>query len=489
MSRNPQSSLRLSLACLLLPLCGSGHPYQQAPTREGNAQVIPGLLIAWAQQSMNVAFECDATHYRSRQEPSRRAFIINRSNDLAYFGYGTASGITGYTEDGTPLYGLEEARLASADGEWRRNQRSIAGDFRLGDVSNARVGVIDIRSTGFVPNSLCQTYSPQGCIEHLAKLLQCNSLEFRERQIEGDPVVEAYCEERQRRIAWRFDSEHSGRLMRVEDWHAERRIAAVEFEYGQESDLSNLPTKVLFLDGDDRVQALTELGYRNVNSSGIPDPISPAHIGFLPGSPVTVEGDGPSKRMVWAGDRLVSREEYDDLKRRGLIEDDPQIVAWLERAKARGPIDINAQRRTADIYGKPSTEPIVVPRPDAGWRHRITPLLKAPDQSDEWTRYVEDFIRTYKLDQDQAARCRQFLAEALDRRAQYLRSRRERLQGLAEREYKTSGDARLGQEELALLLRPVDRLFDDLKARLRPVPTRKQRADAGETRESGKADD
>ncbi len=476
----PNAPRAVALSIVMIVVAPGNPMRQEAATSSTTPGTVPPLLLLWAQQQMDVAFDCEITHLVAGEEPSRDRCIVNRSNEVARFGYGTASGITGVLEDGTPLYGLEGARLVSASGEWSRYQRSTTGDLTVRDVDKARIGLLDIRSIAFVPMSLCQTYSPAGCIEHLDRLLDCREIELRETNVDGAPCVEAHCPERGRRVVWHFHPEHPGRLTRVEDWHHGRRHSATEFVY-QRFDSVALPVKVRHMDCDDRVLGLTEISYRNVNSPEIPDPLTPGHIGFLVGSIVNVQGDGKARQMVWAGDRLVSREEYDDLKRQGLIEDDPQVVAWLERAKARGPIDINARRRTSDVYGKPSTEPIIVPRPDAAWRHRITPLLKAPDQSDEWTRYVENFIRTYKLDQDQAARCRQFLADALERRAQYLRSRRERLQSLAEREYKTAGDARLGQEELGLILRPVERLFDELKARLRPVPARKQRADAGET--------
>lgn len=466
-------------APLLLPLVTAAFAAAPAsPSEDGNGKPTrPPLLILWAQQRMDTAFECDLTHFSPDGEPSRDLCIVNRNNEVARLGFGTATGVTGHTEGGVPLYGLESARLVTPEGEWSRYQRSISGELNARDASHARVGLLDVRSIGFVPNSLCQTYSPQGCLENLDELLGCNGVEMSEKTLDDVPCVEARCPDGMKRLVWKFDARSPGVLKRVEDWRADRMVAAVEMEY-QRVGATTLPVKVVTFGQNEQVMGVTELAYRNVDSPAIPERLTPAHIGFLVGSPVHVRGDGASRRMLWAGDRLVTQDEYNDLKTRGLVEDDPQVVAWLARAKARGPIDPSKQTlNTVDVYGKPSTEPIIIPRPDAAWRHRITPLLKAPDEADEWSKYVETFIRKFKLDEDQATRCRHFLKEALERRGQYLRSRRGPLERLAVRECKTTGDARLALEELTVILRPVERMFEELKARLEKIPTRKQRAD------------
>ncbi|MBW7904435.1 MAG: hypothetical protein LC135_12120 [Phycisphaerae bacterium] len=436
---------------------------------------IPALLLLAAQRRTDVAFDCQVTHYREGEEPSRSRCIVNRNNEVASFGFGTISGVTGSLEDGTRLYGLEEARLASPQGEWSRYQRSITGDLIVRDVSKSRTAVSDVRSIGMLPNGMCQLFTPIGLLEELERFMDSGPVEFKEVSRDGRPIVEALFPERRRRIVWHFDANDAGLITRVEDWSGDTLTSAAQVDY-RVFNGSALPVKVAYLDGAERVRRVSEVEYRDVNSPDIPESLTPSHIGFLVGSVVSVRTGTSREDLVWAGDRLVTRAEFADLKQRGLIEDDPQLVAWLARARARGPVDVQAEGKgTAERFGKPATDPLIVPTPDASWRHRITPLLNAPDEADEWTRYVEQFISRYRLDDDQAARCRLFLQQARERRRQYLVSRRERLEALRQRTYRTAGDARLGREELSLLLRPLDDLFGELKARLERVPTRKQR--------------
>ena len=471
--------------CAVLTVLGA-FPAAAQETRDRPEQPrVPGLLLLAAQRRMDVAFDCQVTHYSEGEEPSRSRCIVNRNNEVASFGFGSISGVTGSLEDGTPLYGLEQARLASPQGEWSRYQRSIRGDLEVGDVSKSRRAVGDERSVGMLPNPMCQLYSPIGLVEELEHFMASGPVEFKEASRDGRPFVEAHFPEPRRRIVWHFDPNDAGLITRVEEWFDDKLWAAVQMDY-REFNGSVLPVKVAYLDGAERVRKMDEIEYRDVNSPDIPESLTPSHIGFLVGSVVSVRSGTSSEELVWAGDRLVTRAEYAALKQRGMIEDDAQLVAWFARARARGPTDPAAQGRTADLFGKPSTDPLIVPAPDASWRHRITPLLNAPDEADEWTRYVEQFITRYRLDDDQAARCRLFLQQASERRRQYLVSRRKRLESLRQRSYKTSGDARLGREELALLLRPLDDVFAELKARLERVPTRKQREAGGEAADTGK---
>jgi len=117
--------------------------------------------------------------------------------------------------------------------------------------------------------------------------------------------------------------------------------------------------------------------------------------------------------------------------------------------------------------------------PGAGARAPAAP-------EDEWSRYTEDFIRRYKLVEDQQVKARQFLKSQQDQRDQYLRRKMSEIDALGKRldkAQKAQDEAEVAKvkADYEKLNKPVDNMFQRLKDRLDTLPTRKQRSEAGKS--------
>ncbi|MBU0640813.1 MAG: hypothetical protein KKB50_18260 [Planctomycetes bacterium] len=100
--------------------------------------------------------------------------------------------------------------------------------------------------------------------------------------------------------------------------------------------------------------------------------------------------------------------------------------------------------------------------------------------TDEWARYVEDFIRRYQLNEEQQNSARRTLEKRRTARDNYLARKgaeMERIQKL----FKTADTAEAVEQAEASykkLNEPVERMFTQLKEKLNSLPTRKQRQQA-----------
>ncbi len=107
-------------------------------------------------------------------------------------------------------------------------------------------------------------------------------------------------------------------------------------------------------------------------------------------------------------------------------------------------------------------------------RHR--PVTSAPAADDAWARYVREFIRTYKLNDEQRQRAWLYYRDAKQRDAVAQR----RLERVTQSIRQRAGDDQ-GRAEAALRKprrqrqQDADRLFERLKKRLDRLPTRAQR--------------
>ena len=90
----------------------------------------------------------------------------------------------------------------------------------------------------------------------------------------------------------------------------------------------------------------------------------------------------------------------------------------------------------------------------------------AVDRFDElaWARYVREFVNQFQLDDAQATAAWSILDELLGRAADYRRLHRDEM-----------ADAADDAQAYAKLQAPIGELFDELKQRLRPIPTSAQR--------------
>ncbi len=115
----------------------------------------------------------------------------------------------------------------------------------------------------------------------------------------------------------------------------------------------------------------------------------------------------------------------------------------------------------------------------------------APDQIelelDSWQKYVERFIRMYKLDDPQTATAKSILKELRERAIAHRDAYRQEIADLERRIAEHDGT----QEELhdletriADLYGPIDKLFEQLKTRLDGIPTQAQRDGVGDPKDS-----
>ncbi len=115
----------------------------------------------------------------------------------------------------------------------------------------------------------------------------------------------------------------------------------------------------------------------------------------------------------------------------------------------------------------------------------------AATPKDEWTVYAESFIARYKLNADQQQKAMTHLGNAQAQRENFLRGKGRQMEDI-ERTFKaakTQEEVKSADEQYQKLMKPVDRMFDNLKEKLDGLPTREQRKNASPAPvENGKAD-
>ena len=99
-----------------------------------------------------------------------------------------------------------------------------------------------------------------------------------------------------------------------------------------------------------------------------------------------------------------------------------------------------------------------------------------------WDAYVEEFIRTYALDDGQIGTARSLLSELKQRAIAHRDRNRDRIVKLEARiaQGKSSSDEQQVKEQIVELYGPVDEMFSELKSRLDQLPTSQQKARAAQ---------
>jgi hypothetical protein len=138
----------------------------------------------------------------------------------------------------------------------------------------------------------------------------------------------------------------------------------------------------------------------------------------------------------------------------------------------------------------------VEPVPPAPTATPATPSAK-PEKADEWTKYVDEFIRKYDLNDDQQSKARSALKTAQTNRDNYLKKKKT-VRELAEieklaTELKDATDEESRkkltevEERRRKLHEPVENEFNRLKRKLDDLPTREQRRRVKETEKPAEA--
>jgi len=137
-----------------------------------------------------------------------------------------------------------------------------------------------------------------------------------------------------------------------------------------------------------------------------------------------------------------------------------------------------------------------VPQPDA----TSTPAASAPtagkpaEKKDEWTLYVEAFIKRYALDDEQQQKAQHFLQRAHASRDRYLSRRGSEMERITKmfQDAKNEKQRNTVEKAYGRFQRPLDGMFERLKRDLETLPTRAQRRNAAKSDakqpESGKPD-
>lgn len=289
------------------------------------------------------------------------------------------------------------------------------------------------------------------------------NLRFEERR-EGDLVVVTRYDDKFRTTWWldpkrefnpvRIRTESDGSLV------SETRIALDQF------DGAWFPREVATYRADAAgeqapVQILSVIA-ASFNQPDQPKVLTPADAGFEPGMLVeNREPQASGPQLIWDGEKPVPDYEFHERVRAGEIK--------------RG------ARNRAALDARPAAPPELIEAAQRGLRSDETAPSALGARLRAWKRYTEDFIKRFGLDDDQAQKARQLLADCEDRARQYVSGHRDRFDPV-ERDLETAArsgardDRGRARERLAELLKPVDEIFEDvLKPRLEKIPTRAQR--------------
>jgi hypothetical protein len=108
---------------------------------------------------------------------------------------------------------------------------------------------------------------------------------------------------------------------------------------------------------------------------------------------------------------------------------------------------------------------------------------------DDWTIYVENFIKRYQLDEPEQNKARQYLRDGQELRDKHLQRKLAEIKTLEEKQKIAKTDEEREQVRVAVerVNRPVEQIFQRLKDKLEKLPTRKQRALAAQADENSGA--
>ena len=116
-------------------------------------------------------------------------------------------------------------------------------------------------------------------------------------------------------------------------------------------------------------------------------------------------------------------------------------------------------------------------------------IAKPSGPKDDWTEYVESFIKRYDLNSEQQDQARRILRSLQEQRDSYLRRRLPDIEALEKRQKQAATDEERAKvaAETERINEPLERYFQQLKERLEPLPTRRQRAAAAKAEMESRA--
>lgn len=442
---------------------------QVAPsTLENGRGEKPGSLLLFESARAQITGDLSIRSYAPGQNASLFRATINRRGEMIFHLDGRTDGVTAELPDGQPLYRSEQTHLLTHGAVWERYQRRANGSVHVAaSASQKRVGILDFRTVGMLPGGPTLLSTPENVFGNVLP----ENIEYSERpDDQGNQIVEVRLPEDQMIRFW-LSQEVGGNALRVEELRGGQVVSAVETEYACVNNVW-LPVRSVKLNQAGEVRHVTEIEYARVGSPELDRPLTPVDAGFLPGAPISHHDGETVRQLTWTGTDAIPTMEYIERERRGEVQRDPWVVARLAERKLTPDWREKAERERR-------TPPPDVRTPDKSELQRILrerAAMATRERPDHWERYVRGFIADYALDSDQEQKCLAILADCKERRAQYLNSRREQLDRLRHPSGATEGDLKIQIEQIAQLMKPVDKIFADLQRRLEPVPTRAQRA-------------
>jgi hypothetical protein len=199
----------------------------------------------------------------------------------------------------------------------------------------------------------------------------------------------------------------------------------------------------------------------------------------------------------WVGNRNVRHrgpeeikalEQQMDLARRGAMGETVERAEPPVQTAPPPPRPPRVAQRPAPSERKHELvehETPAVPQPDAA----STPAASAPaagkpaEKKDEWTLYVEAFIKRYTLDDEQQQKAQHFLQRAHADRDLYYSRKGAEIERITRMftNAKNEKERNTAEKAYARLQRPLDGMFERLKRDLETLPTRAQRRDAAKS--------
>lgn len=396
-----------------------------------------------------------------------RAVVVE--DGMAVYMDGAEDGTAGFDEKGAPVKGSGWAALVTSEGVWSKRYDELGATLRTGPAASSSPFALDFRALGLNPDPSALALGSRGACA--AGLGNGEGIQYEERDgSDGLRIVEARASNGVKRI-WYLNPDLDFNPVRVEDWRGGQVVRGVECDYERIND-TWVVRRVEHLGPSNETLGISDIEYDKVGSGDLPQTLSPRDIGLLAGASVNVSDGLTSSQMKWTGDRTVSLLDWANMVRSGAGKIDPALQRVWDEAKAKG----SAQVPITVVGPKWPTESVEL-ETAAQLQAAFDRVHAAtqPVDSDAWDRYVEDFIRKYGLSAEQAEKCRSMLREAKDARSQHYSRRAGEYKRLREMKLETEGDRRIAKAQLERLSRPVDRLFEALKARLEKVPSQKQR--------------
>ncbi len=225
-----------------------------------------------------------------------------------------------------------------------------------------------------------------------------------------------------------------------------------------------------------------------------------------------LEPPGKEQVQAWADRAMPIFEQAREQITAG-TEEFREILEPRQRAKfeldaLKFGIGLQAARHKLGQWREGTFDPVEFWEPTPSVRHerredrrrreaeaiaKVPPVTNEAEETDQisleldaWDKYVREFVKIFNLDEGQRTTASSVLTELKGRAEAHRDRRRSEIADLEHRISTFTGSKEEAAElkrRLAELYGPIDEMFQDLKSRIEPIPTERQRAGAGKEEE------